>query len=113
MVKKDGSMVEMEIVCLDPGTAESPFPVDTVPENLVRWRVSLVRKNDGGMHTSCGRRVDECYVNGRTCGDVGRGFRKLGKETIGRGDCKVKPRSGLALPRVMQCLQRASRVGSG
>ena len=93
-------MVEMEAVYLDPGAVEGLFPVDGVSGNLLRCRISQLWQNDDNIHTSLRRRVDECYVTRRACGDVGGGFRKLGKETIGRGDWKMKPRSRLALYRM-------------
>lgn len=40
MVKRGGSMVEMEAVYLDPGAVEGLFPVDGVSGNLLRCRIS-------------------------------------------------------------------------
>jgi len=102
MVKKGGSTVEMGAECLGPGAVQKrPFPVDGLPENLPRFRISSIQQNNKEIRTSRRSRVGECYATGRTRREMGGGLWKLGKKAVGRGDWEMKPRPRLALPRMM------------
>ena len=63
MVRKDGSMVETEAVCLGPEGSEKPVPADKVSEDLrkIQDQPTSVRTAEK-IQTDCGRRIYEGYV---------------------------------------------------